>query len=183
MIFITKIFINVLFCRQALNQTTSFSIVRHPFVRLVSAFQDKLVDNSDHFYRGVYNEIKKKYGEVTFPNFVQMILDKSPKKCKSPRSCHLDKHWKPFVSRCGYCDVPYDVIAKAENFYQDQEFIGRLANVTFQKIESHVSSGGSTTELAHKYFSMLDNSTIKKLYKIYKVDFEMFGYSPESFMN
>ena len=72
--------------------------------------------------------------------------------------------------------MPYDVIAKAENFNQDQEFIGRLANVTFQRIESHVSSGGSTTELAKHYFSMLDTDTIMELYDIYKVDFEMFGY-------
>ena len=63
----------------------------------------------------------------------------------------MDKHWKPFISRyiyfvkilnimfvcycrCGYCDVPYKIIAKAENFSEDQKFIGRLANVTFQKI-------------------------------------------------
>ena len=30
--------------------------------------------------------------------------------------------------------MPYKVIAKAENFADDQKFIGRLANVTFQKI-------------------------------------------------
>ena len=33
-------------------------------------------------------------------------------------------------------------------------------------------------ELARKYFSQLSLDTVKKLYDIYKVDFEMFGYSP-----
>ena len=44
---------------------------------------------------------------------------------------------------------------------------------------THVSSGGSTKELARKYFSQLSLDTVKKLYNIYKVDFEMFGYSPQ----
>ena len=42
-----------------------------------------------------------------------------------------------------------------------------------------MSSGGSTKDLARKYFSELDLATVKKLYKVYKVDFEMFGYTPD----
>ena len=44
---------------------------------------------------------------------------------------------------------------------------------------THVSSGGSTKELAKKYFSQLSLDTVKKLYNIYQVDFKMFGYSPQ----
>ena len=44
---------------------------------------------------------------------------------------------------------------------------------------THVSSGGSTKELAKKYFAQLSLDTVKKLYSIYQVDFEMFGYSPQ----
>ena len=93
--------------------------------------------------------------------------------------------------------MPYKIIAKAENFSEDQKFIGRLANVTFEKIgktnlithiiiheninvlETHKSSGGDTKTLAKEYFSDLDLDTVKDLYEIYKVDFEMFGYSPD----
>ena len=46
-------------------------------------------------------------------------------------------------------------------------------------LESHVSSGGSTRDLARKYFSELDIMTVRRLYEFYKVDFEMFGYSPD----
>ena len=46
-------------------------------------------------------------------------------------------------------------------------------------LATHVSSGGSSKELARKYFSQLSVNTVKKLYNIYKVDFEMFGYSPQ----
>merc|ERR1712107_725561 len=100
--------------RLMMDKTVSFSIVRHPWVRLVSAFQDKMLDNHDNFYKS--------------------IIDQSEEICRTPNRCRLDKHWKPFLSRCGYCDLEYQVIARMENFVQDQEMIGRLANVTFQKI-------------------------------------------------
>ena len=54
-----------------------------------------------------------------------------------------------------------------------------LSVLIFLFSATHVSSGGSTKELAKKYFSQLSLSTVKKLYNVYKVDFEMFGYSPQ----
>ena len=47
--------------------------------------------------------------------------------------------------------------------------------------ESHVSSGGSTKDLAKKYFSELDKTMVRKLYEFYKVDFEMFDYNPDEY--
>lgn len=168
--------------RNLVKSSTSFSIVRHPFERIVSAYQDKIVDQSDPFFTRIVEHIIDQYGGINFSNFAQMILDVSAKKCRSPNKCGLDKHWRPFISRCGYCDVPYKIIAKAENFEADQKFIGHMANVTFEKIESHVSSGGSTKSLAKKYFSELETDVVLKLYKIYQVDFEMFQYSPDLFI-
>lgn len=42
---------------------------------------------------------------------------------------------------------------------------------------THVSSGGSTKRLTQEYFSLLDQKSIKKLYDLYKVDFELFDYN------
>ena len=50
-------------------------------------------------------------------------------------------------------------------------------------LETHKSSGGDTKILAKKYFSDLDLNTVKDLYEIYKVDFEMFGYSPGKYFD
>jgi len=165
--------------RMLAKSTTSFSMVRHPFERLVSAFQDKMVDGTDPSYFNIKNFIFDKYGEVTFPNFVRMILYKSKTKCRSMNTCRLDKHWKPFISRCAFCDIPYRVIAKAETFQEDQQYIGQLAGVELEQVETHHSSGGSTRDLARKYFEQLDTRTVDKLYSLYQVDFEMFGYSPD----
>ena len=44
-----------------------------------------------------------------------------------------------------------------------------------------MSSGGSTRDLARKYFSELNIVMVRRLYEFYKVDFEMFGYTPDEY--
>ena len=100
----------------------------------MSAFQDKLVDESDKPYKGVIDHIISNYGEINFENFVHMVIKNSKKRCRRLNKCGIDRHWKPFISRCDYCDIPYKVIAKAENFAEDQKFIGKLANIVFKSV-------------------------------------------------
>ena len=108
------------------------------YSRLVSAYQDKLVDNSDKFYKRVIDNIIHTFGEFNFENFVHMVINNSKRRCRRLNKCGLDKHWKPFISRCGYCDIPYKVIAKAENFAEDQKFIGKLANIDFKPVGRYI---------------------------------------------
>ena len=122
---------NLTMCRELFDTCLSFSIVRHPFERLVSAYQNKFADHKNSGY-GRY--LKSHYGEISFTNFAQMILDQSEKKCQRLNNCLFDNHWKPFISRCHYCDVRYSIIAKAETIREDQMYIGHMANVTFHQI-------------------------------------------------
>ena len=48
---------------------------------------------------------------------------------------------------------------------------------------SHVSSGGSTGQLAELYFSQLEVGTVTRLYNLYQHDFLMFGYSPHKYLS
>ena len=95
----------------------------------MSAYQDKLVD---HKYKRVVDQIINTFGEINFENFVTIIIKNSKTHCRRLNKCRLDVHWKPFISRCGYCDIPYKVIAKAEKFAEDKKFIGKLANIDFK---------------------------------------------------
>lgn len=112
--------------------------------RLVSAFQDKVVDR--------YNIRKPKKAAKKFRQFVEKLVARAGEQCPAPNRCgKMNKHWRPYISRwrhtavsrggycpsirrCGYCDVPYRVIARAETVQEDQQFIGHMANVEFQKI-------------------------------------------------
>jgi len=158
---------NIKKLRDLAEESISFSMVRHPFERLASYYQNRID-------RG-----RKKI--VEFKDFIQEIITDVSKDCKTYGKCNVNVHCLPFISRCGYCDIPFKIIAKAESFSTDRKFIGRLANVNFTIIENNVSSGGSTKLLAAKYFSELDLKTIERLYQIYKADFDLFGYSPDEF--
>ena len=80
----------------------------------------------------------KTFGEINFQTFVAMIIKNSQTLCENLNNCRLDIHWKPFISRCGYCDIPYKVIARAENFDEDRKFIGKLANIDFKTLGMQV---------------------------------------------
>ena len=103
--------------------------------RLVSAFQDKYVD---HNSTPTFVEAMKPFGEINFGNFVTMIIETS---CQNINECNINIHWKPFISRCGYCDIPYKVIARAENFDEDTKFIGKLANIDFKPLGRYICTG------------------------------------------
>ena len=69
------------------------------------------------------------------------------------------------------------MIVKLETFNEDKTYVSKLFGLEFQEIQARKSAGGSTAKVSKEYFSMLDNTTVERLYNIYKIDFEMFGYS------
>ena len=87
------------------------------------------------------------------------------------------------LSRCGFCSVPLTVIAKTEELEEDMRYIGQMAgvNLTSQTVKNPSSGGTSSLELTRKYFSRLDKKAVRELERVYRVDFEMFQYSPEGY--
>ena len=102
----------------------------------------------------------------------------------------MNAHWHPYWSRCGYCSTNYTVIARMETFAADLAKISALAGVRLEKekvVHSHGSSSDghhpTTAELAHTYFTELPRKYREALYKLYKIDIDMFGYDPDIYMN
>jgi chondroitin 4-sulfotransferase 11 len=89
----------------------------------------------------------------------------------------------PYITRCKYCTVPYTVISKLETMEQDLHYISQMVGVELQQGEvENTSSSGSTADLAREYLRALDREVVDQLYQFYTVDFDMFGYSVESFV-
>jgi hypothetical protein len=59
-----------------INYYTSVTFVRHPFIRLVSAFKDKIIDNDYHQWRSIVDFEKDQVQEVSFSKFMNFIKAK-----------------------------------------------------------------------------------------------------------
>ena len=150
------------------NNYTVFSFVRHPFERLVSAYNDKI--NTE---------------KVPFTRFVDKVIKRFAEQTE-------DRHWKTFVSRCQYCYVPYNVIGRMETFQEDVQYIilkNKLEKLlpldkalNFQSINSSKRDVNDTTQLTREKFYQLSNEQIQNLYKIYQLDFELFDYDIDIFL-
>eukprot|EP00095_Tigriopus_kingsejongensis_P003836 maker-scaffold1297_size49794-snap-gene-0.7 protein:Tk03836 transcript:maker-scaffold1297_size49794-snap-gene-0.7-mRNA-1 annotation:"carbohydrate sulfotransferase 11-like" len=161
------------------------STVRHPFERLVSAYENKLMDTEGSMptYIDLAARIEKEYGSLSFSNFVKFLQMDYSSNC-SLRSCYVDVHWRPFYERCGFCDIDYDVIGYLDEFEEDAKYLGLKLNLTniFKTDLKFNARKRPEDDRTLKYFRELDHDTKVELYKFLKVDFELFGFSPAPYL-
>lgn len=206
--------------------------VRHPFVRLVSAFKDKAErapEVEPYFYSQYWWPMLSKLAptrtkesnpnRVTFREFVEELLLKTD-------PYQFDEHWAPIWTRCEPCYMHYDFIGKLENSHDDfkefkyqinenlvnitiwenfnQQFSNNATETSNEKKNNNHSDIRATSDAASvvndhqkaedlkqcqlvrykyaetaRYLAQLPIQTLMKLYKIYYLDFELFGYTLE----
>lgn len=177
----------------------SLLVVREPFVRLLSAYRDKLENITPPYYRKLARSIVAKYrkqakkvlGHIrsfgpTFYEFVAYLIEKHKEEDRT-----FDEHWAPYYQFCSPCAVNFSVIAKVETLSRDSAYVIHelgLAHVLenresnrrtrLRTVMNKSRDGRNTTALLKHYFSQLDEKMMEGLLRIYGVDFEMFGYDP-----
>ncbi|GFV69665.1 carbohydrate sulfotransferase 11 [Trichonephila clavipes] len=165
------------------NRFFKIMFVRHPFDRLVSAFRSKAEpprEEVPYFYDRYWIPIMKKLrpegsplDRISFPEFVWYLTHTTER--------DYDEHWAPYWSRCDPCLVDYNFIGKLETAQHDFPY-------AFGKVE--IKSGPEWWSYVHptqhsvalKYFSTVPEEEIRRLYAIYRLDFELFGYSIREFL-
>ncbi|XP_006823802.1 carbohydrate sulfotransferase 8-like [Saccoglossus kowalevskii] len=170
-----------------------FLFVRHPFKRLLSAYRNKF-ENPDEwgliYPKNYGRSIIKKYrpkatnsslqtgNDVTFSEFVKYVLDESDREPEG-----LNMHWLPMYLSCDVCSRRFNFIGKFETLHNDAKHLLQKIHATnvveFPESEScatHVTNS-SKEETYHSYFKELTQGEIRKLYKLYRPDFKMFGYN------
>ena len=74
-------------------------------------------------------------------------------------------------------------MARLENLSQDLAFIGQIAGMEFENIAvRNPSRSGNSSDVAMEYFSEVTKQDVEKLYELYKIDFQLFGYSPHLYV-
>ncbi|XP_014613634.1 PREDICTED: carbohydrate sulfotransferase 11-like [Polistes canadensis] len=189
---------------EALRNTNKLLVVRHPFERLLSAYRDKLENSvagrehgtlhfyqkygamivkkyrSRHFVKPRDDEIIKRRGvqppagiEPTWREFVDYLIN-------TDLASYADDHWIPYYLYCTPCLIKYDIIAKVETLSRDQIYaLNKLGlNKMIKPIWRHGSGYSNASSI---YFRQLSRKMVEQLYEKFRLDFELFDYSPDNY--
>uniref|UniRef100_A0A3P9J3R3 Carbohydrate sulfotransferase n=1 Tax=Oryzias latipes TaxID=8090 RepID=A0A3P9J3R3_ORYLA len=173
---------------QKIDEYLCFLFVRDPFVRLISAYRDKMLNYNQYFYEGYVRVILQRYKKQTkmtynhkvakkeglqpsFYNFIQYILDPRTE-TKEP----FEPHWRQMYRLCHPCLIEYDFVGHQESLQEDaQELLKMLKledDIKFPPSYENVTSGNSVMD----WFQSVPLEDRRMLYRIYEEDFLLFGY-------
>ena len=84
-------------------------------------------------------------------------------------------------------NIRFSVIGMFETMKEDVEYIINASNLnisasSFPRINSHSTHNNGHKLLSLRYFQEIDEESVRKLYDIYKIDFEMFGYTVDDYL-
>ena len=174
----------------------TFTIVRHPLDRLISAYRDRILDGCTdqaklhipaifHLTRSnlltlgtsvLYDKITNCIDTFpTFEEFIRFVI-------VNPDG---DLHWMPYHQHCSPCQIEYDAIIKLETAVQDQEYVlkqsmmDQYLNLSYQHYRQR--NDVQTEDLRSKYFSNLTCFQFDELTKVYSKDFRLFTYDVKEF--
>jgi len=154
----------------------TFLVVMHPFVRLVSAFKDKVKNRTDTDRRKSIQRVFNSTEKITFPEFVEYLIRTPPNL--------MDRSWAPYTKMCSPCTHAYSAVLKMETLEKDTDWL--FEKVMLEKVgEDWINvakeriSTVSGDEVVEEYFKQLRKEDIVRLYNKYEVDFIMFDYDKE----
>ncbi len=155
-------------------------------------------ESNDRFVRALWRHFHphesltdpRRQLKFTFAQFVDYLT--SDNGLEAPRA--LAEHWAPFWRECPPCHnlTRPNFIVKMETLSADlQELLtehmqfpsARRLAASFP--HTHRQSGGHSSDetLAAEYFSQLTKGQVRRLYELYKVDHDLFGYDHQPFLD
>ena len=159
-----------------------FTVVRHPFYRLVSGYRDKLNPGKKWFKKTYGTKIIRKYlpkatvkeirsGTPTFSEFVDYLTD--PKTVAVPK--RVDDHWTQYHRLCHPCNVKFNYILRFESLKEDTDHLLSSRNLSDLVTYTFIAPA-SNTKTVNRYIRQLKIGKLLQLYKVFEFDFELFGY-------
>jgi len=185
------------------SDTFTFTFIRHPFHRIVSAYLDKFVSRKEKsFIQPVIDWEAGLFGRLSatlhqshndggqfilhFEKFVKFIIFEIESNSKSYGSLH----WWPYTKLCDLCRIRYNFIGKVETWESDIQQLSELSEFSNFDLSSLIGqkfnrNKEKTTEDTSKlYFKQLSQDLIIKLYTMYESDFLIGGYDfPQNYIN
>ncbi|KAJ7384296.1 hypothetical protein OS493_022933 [Desmophyllum pertusum] len=170
-----------------------FTFVREPFEHLLSAYKDKFVYTRSfdrkllelhgreilkNFRPNATQRALEELNDITFREFIEYLVTKGSN--SGPQG--MDRHWDIHVYSCCMCDVKYDFIGHYETLEQDLADFITAAGLSgkdakrYAAVKMKISPSGTASQLL-EYYSQVPLEWIDTLGRIYKANFQMFGYN------
>ena len=168
---------------QYFSNSFKFTFVREPFERLLSSYKDKFVARRAfdrpllkyygakillRFRPNVTNKSLESLDDITFPEFVEYII-------KDGVNEGFDRHWNHYIDQCNPCLIKYDFVGRYEYLAEDGNYM--LGKAGEDRIRFPKEKPFDTREELLSYYSQIPLDWILDLGRIYRSNFEMFGYS------
>ena len=163
-----------------------YVLVRHPFTRLVSAFNDKFAYPGQNFverYRkGVIHErfdghfVPDVDGELrmTWEQFLDLLATE-PKR-------FVNQHWESYMSMCDPCLMNFEHVMRLETMDADMKpLLERLElpHDTHVNAKRNTSVGRVADQLEHvsEIFRKVPDNIMQGIMRTYGLDLEVYGYT------
>lgn len=162
-----------------LEQSVTVLMGRHPLDRLLASYRHVLEnpEKNPHGYLHYGKRIVRAYRKAptpskgpTFEEFVRFLLEHD--------SRHLDEAWHPIIRRCTPCHIPYNAVVHYETLWHDVQWAWKKAGLEPLNTTDYFTQT-ITPQIRREYFSELTLAQIIALYKRFKLDFDIFGYTLE----
>lgn len=147
-----------------------FTFVRNPYDRILSAYLSKLVEGEARSpYRQIGSRIRRLYGrgELSFGAFCAYLENEGR---------YGNPHWYPqhdFVD--AVLPRKLDVVGKVESINED---MARVTQAVFGRADGKIYVRGFATGASDKVGEYYDAATRAVVRRLYREDFERFGYEP-----
>ena len=96
-------------------------------------------------------------------------------------SRYFEQHWAQYSTLFHPCHIDYDYIVKFETMREDAFYVlsklGPHHECLEVKYPELLSSEQHSSSLFNEYYAKLPSDQIKRIKKIYSVDFKLFGYN------
>ena len=161
-----------------LERFFTFLVVRHPFERLVSLYKKfdlETYSQGDVDYILPFKTYMEMMRDTTantnitvdiiFKHFIQFVIN-------SPSHFYP---WKTIYEACSPCTLKYDFVAYYEWNFEQKNVLAKHLGLTFSKNKRNLREQG-TVKNWWKYYNIISDTDIAKLYEMYKKDFDLFGY-------
>ena len=173
--------------RSVFQNAFSFTVVRNPWTRMVSAYRQKLSDEDTQggAYRWMGQKIVREIRNITDPNLLEVLYPTFEEYVRylikySPR--HVDRHFTLQTRELCIPHAMYDFIVPLEySATLSQEVWSKINGSDTSLLGSYDKASDprlqSSALYAKKWLSELGPELIEQVYEIYKADFILMNYS------